>query len=151
MDLLLNVGDIVVYSEVRYHDVDLTAFGYEFGQMAKMPTCYLPSNYLIAIAEKCIINANKHKSAKKLIVSGDSFVNSTEQTNAIKAKFKEAYAVDMEAGAIAHVCHLFKTPFVVIRSISDAPGDSSRTESFSQFLTLSVDKSAKLVIAILKK
>src|SRR5690606_23550688 len=29
----LNVGDIVISSEVRHHDVDVTAFNYEYGQV----------------------------------------------------------------------------------------------------------------------
>lgn len=150
----LKVGDIVAYSEVRYHDVDLTAFGYEFGQMAQMPAYYLPSDYLLGIAEKCLANItvnNSNNSAKKnLIVSGDSFINNTEQINIIKARFTDACVVDMESGAIAQVCHLLETPFIIIRSISDVP-DSVRTESFTQFLTIAADKSAKLVIEMLKK
>ncbi|WP_163115820.1 5'-methylthioadenosine/S-adenosylhomocysteine nucleosidase, partial [Acinetobacter baumannii] len=37
LDAKLNVGDIVVSTEVRYHDADVTAFGYEPGQMAQCP------------------------------------------------------------------------------------------------------------------
>ncbi len=33
----LQIGDIVISDEVRYHDVDVTAFGYEMGQMAQQP------------------------------------------------------------------------------------------------------------------
>lgn len=29
----LKVGDIVVSDETRYHDADVTAFGYEYGQL----------------------------------------------------------------------------------------------------------------------
>jgi len=147
----LNVGDIVAYSEVRYHDVDLTAFGYEFGQMAKMPACYLPSDHLLDIAEKCIASTNMNtKTKKNLIVSGDSFVSDAQQIDIIKSRFTDARVVDMESGAIAHVCYLFKTPFLIIRSISDVPG-GVRTESFAQFLSIAADKSAKLVVKMLKK
>ena len=33
----LNVGDVVIGTEVRHHDVDVTAFGYEIGQVPQMP------------------------------------------------------------------------------------------------------------------
>ena len=33
----LEVGDIVISSELLHHDVDVTAFGYALGQMARMP------------------------------------------------------------------------------------------------------------------
>jgi len=32
-DPSLSVGDVVISSEVRHHDVDVTAFGYEIGQV----------------------------------------------------------------------------------------------------------------------
>lgn len=33
----LKVGDIVVSDEARYHDADVTAFGYEYGQLPGCP------------------------------------------------------------------------------------------------------------------
>ncbi len=36
-DARLKVGDVVVSSEVRYHDVDVTAFGYEIGHLPENP------------------------------------------------------------------------------------------------------------------
>lgn len=39
----LRVGDIVVSEEVRYHDADVTAFGYEPGQMAGCPAALSPT------------------------------------------------------------------------------------------------------------
>ena len=33
----LKIGDVVVASRLVYHDVDLTAFGYDYGQMSMQP------------------------------------------------------------------------------------------------------------------
>ena len=33
----LNVGDVVISTEVRHHDVDVTIFGYEYGQVPQLP------------------------------------------------------------------------------------------------------------------
>ena len=33
----LKIGDVVVADKLAYHDVDVTAFGYAFGQMAQQP------------------------------------------------------------------------------------------------------------------
>ena len=33
----LKIGDVVVASKLAYHDVDLTAFGYDYGQMSMQP------------------------------------------------------------------------------------------------------------------
>ncbi len=52
LDETLQVGDIVISTEVRYNDVDATVFGYEFGQVPAMPAYYSPDESLVAIAEK---------------------------------------------------------------------------------------------------
>ena len=42
-------------------------------------------------------------------------------------------AAEMEAAAVAQVCHQFETPFVVIRALSDIAGKESSV-SFDEFL-----------------
>ncbi len=59
-----------------------------------------------------------------LICSGDQFIDKMEDVQRIKGNFPDALAVDMESGAIAHVCHLNKVPFLALRVISDSPGAS---------------------------
>ena len=39
-DADLNVGDVVISTEVRHHDVDVTAFGYEYGQVPQLPAAF---------------------------------------------------------------------------------------------------------------
>ncbi|MFV8221480.1 5'-methylthioadenosine/S-adenosylhomocysteine nucleosidase, partial [Enterobacter cloacae complex sp.6700776] len=51
LDPRLNVGDIVVSTEVRYHDADVTAFGYEPGQMAQCPPAFIADAKLIETTE----------------------------------------------------------------------------------------------------
>lgn len=36
----LHVGDVVISTEVRHHDVDATVFGYEYGQVPQMPPAF---------------------------------------------------------------------------------------------------------------
>ena len=40
----LKIGDVVVASKLAYHDVDLTSFGYDYGQMSMQPL-YFESLY----------------------------------------------------------------------------------------------------------
>ena len=47
----LNVGDIVISTEVRHHDVDVTAFDYEYGQVPNLPAAYKADSTLIKAAE----------------------------------------------------------------------------------------------------
>ena len=37
----LEVGTVVISDEVRHHDVDVTVFGYEHGQVPGLPAAYM--------------------------------------------------------------------------------------------------------------
>ncbi|MGE9553495.1 5'-methylthioadenosine/S-adenosylhomocysteine nucleosidase [Erwinia amylovora] len=143
----LKVGDIVVSDEVRYHDADVTAFGYEAGQMAGCPAAFTADARLIEAAETCIRELGQH-AVRGLVVSGDAFINGAEPLARIRATFPQAVGVEMEATAIAHVCHQFGTPFVVVRAISDVADQESHL-SFDEFLTVAAQHSSLLVETLL--
>lgn len=139
----LKVGDIVVSDEVRYHDANVTAFGYEIGQMAGCPASFVADSALIDAAESCITELGLH-AVRGLIVSGDAFINGAEMLAKIRHNFPKAIAVEMEATAIGHVCHNFGIPFVVVRAISDVADQQSHL-SFDEFLTLAAQQSTLMV------
>jgi adenosylhomocysteine nucleosidase len=149
-DESLDVGDIVVSSELIHHDVDVTAFGYELGQMARMPVSYKPDELLASIAKQCIESVVGAKTVRGLIATGDTFVSSADKVNAIKTAFPSVKAVEMEAAAIAQTCFLFDTPFLVVRALSDIAGKSSNL-SFADFIETASKHSAEMVRAIIKK
>ena len=139
----LKVGDIVISDETRYHDVDVTAFGYEKGQLPANPAAFLSDKKLADLAEK--VAQEQGQSVKRgLICSGDSFINSEQKIAQIKADFPNVTAVEMEATAIAQVCHAFNVPFVVVRAISDA-GDGEASLSFEEFLPLAAKQSSRIL------
>ena len=146
----LKIGDIVISSELCYHDVDVTAFGYKLGQVPNMPHTYKSDPMLINIAEESGVKTIAQKVCTGLIISGDSFMNNKEKTDAIKNFFLDAQAIEMEACAIAQVCYVFKVPFVVIRSISDTADHSSHID-FKKFLELAVNNVSELVTEMIKK
>lgn len=139
----LNVGDIVVSDEARYHDADVTAFGYEIGQMAGCPAAFKADDTLVSAAEACIKQLNLN-AVRGLIVSGDAFINGAEGLAKIRHNFPQAVAVEMEATAIAHVCHNFGVPFVVVRAISDVADQASHL-SFEEFLSTAAKQSSLMV------
>ncbi|UBM41812.1 5'-methylthioadenosine/S-adenosylhomocysteine nucleosidase [Hafnia paralvei] len=145
----LTVGDIVVSDEVRYHDADVTAFGYEPGQMAGCPAAFIADADLIALAERCITALNLN-AVRGLICSGDAFINGAEPLARIRSTFPKVAAVEMEAAAVAHVCHAFKTPFVVVRAISDVADKESHL-SFDEFLVVAAQQSSLMVEAMLQE
>lgn len=145
----LKVGDIVVSDEVRYHDADVTAFGYQYGQMAGCPEAFVADQKLISAAEQCIEALNLH-AVRGLVVSGDAFINGAENLAKIRSHFPQAVAVEMEATAIGHVCHNFGTPFVVVRAISDVADQESHL-SFEEFLVVAARQSTLMVESLVQK
>ena len=147
-DARLKVGDVVVSSEVRYHDVDITAFGYEIGQLPANPAAYIPHETLITAAKKGIEQLNNIQAMVGLITTGDTFMTKDDDIAKARANFPTMVAVEMEGAAIAHTCHQFNVPFVIIRSLSDIAGKESPT-SFDEYLETASVNSSQLVINML--
>lgn len=148
-DKALDIGDIVIADTVTHHDVDLTVFGYVLGQCAGMPENYVCNEHLIEAAQASAKHIKGVKVKQGLVCSGDSFVGSDELALAIKIKFPEMKAVEMEGAAIAQAAYLMGVPFLVIRSLSDIAGKTS-TVSFQTYLEQAAKNSAQLVLGMVK-
>ena len=156
-DAALKVGDIVVSSEVRYHDVDITAFGYEVGQLPANPAAFIPHPDLVSAAKVGItqLSAVDEKGNKQniqaitgLITTGDTFMTKEDDIAKARANFPTMAAVEMEGAAIAQACLQLKTPFVVIRSLSDIAGKES-PHTFEEYLEMAAVNSSQLVLNML--
>lgn len=145
----LKVGDIVISSEVRYHDVDVTAFGYEIGQLPANPAAYLPHPRLVEAAKDGVSALSGIQTLVGLITTGDTFMTKDDDIAKARASFPEMAAVEMEGAAIAHTCHQLSTPFVVIRSMSDIAGKESPS-SFEAYLETASVNSSKLVMNMIE-
>ncbi|PKI23343.1 5'-methylthioadenosine/S-adenosylhomocysteine nucleosidase [Staphylococcus succinus] len=148
LDTSLNVGDIVVSDMVSYHDADARAFGYQLGQIPQMPAQFTADKQLY---DKAIVAINEQDLIAKtgLIVSGDSFIGTSEQRLQIKTNFPQAMAAEMEATAIAQTCYQFNLPFIITRAISDlADGDAGIT--FDAFLEKAAISSSEIVESLIK-
>ena len=144
----LKVGDIVISDEVRYHDVDVTAFGYEIGQLPANPPAYIPHPTLVEAAKAGISELENIQTLVGLITTGDTFMTADDDIAKARKNFPTMAAVEMEGAAIAHTCHQFNTPFVVIRSMSDIAGKESPT-SFEAYLETASVNSSQLVLNML--
>lgn len=149
-DAALKVGDIVISDEVRHHDVDVTAFGYEIGQMAGMPAAYKSDEQLMEVAKQAVKEVGEHNYSVGLICSGDVFMSNPARVEAVRKDFPSMKAVEMEAAAVAQVCHQFETPFVVIRALSDIAGQES-SMSFDEFLPVAAKHSTEIVLNAITK
>ena len=84
----------------------------------------------------------------KRIVSGDEFVAGAEKKRWLIDKF-DGFCTEMEGAAIAQVAHINKTPFVIIRSISDK-ADASAEMNFDEFVAMAANNSCKMIDKMLE-
>ena len=149
-DSLLEVGAIVISDEVRHHDVDVTAFGYEMGQVPQLPAAFMSDSKLRKLAEEAVEELGQHQFASGLIATGDSFMSDPARVESVRTHFPYMKAVEMEAAAVAQVCHQFDVPFVVIRALSDIAGKESSI-SFDEFLPTAAEHSTQIVLHVISK
>ncbi|MCV3763841.1 5'-methylthioadenosine/adenosylhomocysteine nucleosidase [Companilactobacillus farciminis] len=143
----LSVGDVVISNKLAYHDVDATGFGYKIGQLPQKDLYFnADPDYVKAISEAATRTGLTSKVG--LIVSGDQFVDGKEKIATIKKSFPDALAAEMEGAAVAQVCVEFKTPFVVIRSMSDV-GDENASVNFDEFVLQAGRKSVTMLLNFL--
>ncbi len=148
-DSALNVGDVVISDRVLHHDVDVTAFGYEMGQVPQMPATFAADPALLEKACDAVQVVNRVQAKVGLIGTGDSFMSDPTRVESVRSLFPELVAVEMEAAAVAQVCHKFATPFVVVRSLSDIAGKES-PQSFEEYLKVAAENSSLMIQQMLR-
>ena len=129
----INVQDVIVSSELSYHDVYCgTAIDNrtKYGQVQGMPSSFEPSPWLLQKALSLNCGVKVHAG---LIVTGDWFVDSREKMCEIIGHFPKAKAVDMESCAIAQTCYINKIPFISFRVISDIPLRDTNASQYHDF------------------
>ncbi|GIN20085.1 MAG TPA: 5'-methylthioadenosine/S-adenosylhomocysteine nucleosidase [Bacillus bacterium] len=145
----LKIGDLVISSEVCHHDVDVTAFGYKYGQVPQLPEAFKADASMIEIAEAAARSIEGVQAVKGLIATGDTFMSDPDKVEFVRGKFPDIQAVEMEGAAIAQVAYQFDIPFVIIRSLSDIAGQKSEI-SFDKFIEKASVNSANLVMEMIK-
>ena len=140
-------GDVVIAEKLAYHDVDLTAFGYAYGQMSAQPL-YFESDKVFVDVFKKILRQHDQAAHLGLIATGDSFIAGQDKIDRIKAAFPEVLAVEMEGAAIAQAAHATGRPFIVVRAMSDtAAHDANMT--FDEFIIEAGKRSAQILLNFL--
>lgn len=146
----LDVYDIVISTDAIQHDFDTTVFGDKKGMIPRMDNS-------IFVADEKLINAayesskeeiKTHKVLKGRVLSGDIFISNKELKDELVKEFN-GYCGEMEGAAIAHVCYVNHTPFVVIRAMSDK-ADGSADVTYEEFVGQAAHNSKDIVLRMLK-
>ena len=147
----INIGDIVLSTDVVQHDMDATGFGYRKGQIPQMPVFFFEADEkLRKLAKGVCQEVNPEIQVfEGRIASGDQFVCDQDVKDRIVSEFS-AYATEMEGAAIGQAAYLNEIPFLVVRAISDK-ADGSAQMDYSEFEKAAVEHSVKLTLNMLAK
>lgn len=140
----LAVGDVVIASDVTYHDV----------RPAQMKNCFpfqdsFPAHAkLIALAQQACnqIKEITHYYTGR-IVTGEAFIEDSKTKQWISQAYHAA-CVEMEGAAIGHVAYINQIPFIILRSISDKANEKA-TISFETFAHRAAKTSCQIVMQML--
>ncbi len=151
LDAAIDIGDMVISTDLVEHDMDATGFGYPLGQIPRMDTfSFAADTDLIEKAKQANEEANPDiRTFTGRIVSGDQFVSSAD----VKERLIQTYqgkCTEMEGAAIAHAAYLNGVSCVIIRAISDK-ADNSATVDYPTFEKKAIEHSVRLVQNLLPR
>ena len=149
IDPQMRVMDVFVAKQCVYHDVDCGGISQDGpcvpGQVQGLPARYDADARLLGHALEVPLGQGERR-VTGLICTGDQFITDRERQNAIKLRFADGLACDMESAAIAQTCYLQKVPFLSLRVISDTPGRTDDHQmQWEDFLASMCDRSFRFV------
>lgn len=160
------IGDAVLATELVQHDMDARPLfpRYEVPLTGRshFPAC-ATLNAELAQATRTVLDRPAHWGDEAialgvrtprlhhgLVLSGDRFVSTREESEALRAALPAALAVEMEGAALAQVCHDLGLPFAVLRTISDRADDTAHLD-FGRFIqAVAAQASAAIIDTWLK-
>ena len=151
LDAAIDIGDMVISTDLVEHDMDTSVFGDPIGQVPRMDTFSFPADP--ALVEKAVA-ANREanpdiQTFTGRIVSGDQFISSKEVKDKLISLFQGKCA-EMEGAAIAHAAYLNKVSCVIIRAISDK-ADNSAQMDYPTFEKKAIEHSVRLMKNLLPR
>lgn len=151
LDAAIDIGDMVISTDLVEHDMDASIFGDPVGQIPRMDTFSFPADEaLVEKAKAANMEANPDiRTFTGRIVSGDQFVSSAEVKEKLVNTF-HARCTEMEGAAIAHAAYLNKVSCVIIRAISDK-ADNSATMDYPVFEQKAIEHSVRLIQNLLPR
>ena len=142
-------GDVVVADSFLQHDLDVSPLfpRYEvplYGT-SRFATDTSLTDRLAAAARSALPGATLHRG---LVVSGDRFVSTTAESDALQQALPQALAVEMEGAAIAQVCRDYGVPYAAVRTVSDRADDAAHGD-FTTFLQQVASRHSAAIVAAL--
>lgn len=141
----IQIGDIIIASDVAHHDIDIPGWPKGFNQYK---TCFHANEALLKLVQNVKTDLKCHFGP---MVSGDSFICKASQTTKIITEFPEALCVEMEASSVAQCANYFNVPFLILRSISDITIEDGNEVDFEKFVHTAAKNSADFCAKVIKE
>jgi len=147
----INIGDIVLATDLVQHDVEATTFGYQVGQIPQMKTFAFEADEDLRkkVLEYCGQVLPEVRVHCGRIVSGDQFISDKKKKQWLAETF-QGCCTEMEGAAIAQAAYLNQIPRLMIRSISDKADDSAQMD-YKEFEKLAIRNSVVLTRTLIER
>jgi adenosylhomocysteine nucleosidase len=147
----VNIGDVVVASDFLQYDLDASPLfpRYEVPlyHRARFPADAALTQRLALAAGGALTNPQhllgqaplrqfhlaRPALHQGLVISGDRFIATGQDSATLRGLLPDALAVEMEGASIAQVCHDYGVPLAAVRIISDR-ADAAAHVDFTQFI-----------------
>ena len=145
LDNQIDIGDFVISTDAVQHDFNAEAIGFKKGEIPYTGLYAFPADETMrAAAVKAVKDTSPDNHVfEGRVCSGDQFISTKEQKEKIISDFG-GMCCEMEGAAIAQACYLNKTPFVIIRAISDKPDETEIVE-YKDFKAEAAARCAEIV------
>ena len=149
LDAQIDIGDIVVSTDVLQHDMDVRVFGYPLGEIPQLGTLSFPADERMASLARSVCEKvnTEVKVFSGRIVSGDQFICDKKKKEWLSETFNGS-CTEMEGAAIAQAAYLNKIPFLIVRAISDKADDSASMD-YPEFERQAIIHSTNLTRALI--
>lgn len=144
LDPSLEIGDLVISTDCQQHDMDASPLGFPRGTIPFADTSvFRADESLVALAAAASESVGDGRAVLGRVLSGDQFIADRETVKLLREQLGGA-CTEMEGSAVAQVCAMNGTPFVIIRSMSDK-ADGSAHVNFAEFAVQAADRSFRIV------
>ncbi|WP_449371618.1 5'-methylthioadenosine/adenosylhomocysteine nucleosidase [Thiomonas sp.] len=148
----VRVGDVVIADRLLQHDLDARPLYPQYeapetglsrfdADPALTERLHAAAQRLFSKRTEALVDADVRQEFglhaprvhRGLIISGDRFISTLADSDALRQALPDALAVEMEGAAVAQVCRDYGVPFALARTISDRADETAHLD-FGRFI-----------------
>ncbi|MEM0983213.1 MAG: 5'-methylthioadenosine/adenosylhomocysteine nucleosidase [Planctomycetota bacterium] len=152
----VEVGDVVVATELIHHDLDARPIWprhvVPLLEVARFTADARLSAELEHAAREFLGDRSPKRNVHKgLVATGDVFVSSSEMAAPIRGALPDALCVEMEGAAVAQVAFEQGVPVGVVRAISDRADDDTESEYTASLAAFAAEYTLGICLPLIER